>query len=143
MRYIGNSSETMNEKDIQEFIRETEADLALAKDFLAMWQRRKSDTNTKTTASLAPAKASQPPLIPNGATDKQGDYGANKRAMLKAIALCPHEYTIYDVESKLTEIGSPMTREAVSQALSRLKRSNKISLHKPSAGRTPAIYRKI
>ena len=127
----------MTESEIQEFIRQTEKDLQVAKEFLAMWRRRNA-----AKPSMEPPRSVQTPLIPDAEGGRQGIYGANKQAILKAIQKCPEEYTIYDVEKALGELGSPLARPSISQAMSRLANNKDISLLRKGGGRKPAIYRK-
>lgn len=130
---------SMNESAIQSFIRQTEGDLKLAKEFLAMWRRRSGDAPMP---SMEASKAVQAPLIPSGEKIVQGEYGANKRAVLEAVEGCPTEYTIYDVEKVLAENGNPLLRPAISQALSRLSKDKHLTIHRKGGGRKPTVYRK-
>lgn len=129
----------MNESDIQSFIRQTESDLKLAREFLAMWRRRSGDA---IMPSMQPSQAVQAPLIPATEKIEQGEYGANKRAVLQAIGSCPNEYTIYDVEKKLAENGNPLPRPAISQAMSRLSKDKQVAIHRKGGGRKATVYRK-
>ena len=115
--------------------RRLQAELAAAKAFRPVLVKHEHGT----TAATAPVLA-QPPLI---RTEENGDgYGAVMRNIRTAISRCPAHYSIYDVESALTQMGAPMQRDHISQALSRLARKNEIYLHKRGAGRVPSVYRK-
>ena len=90
-----------------------------------------------------PAKApvdAQPPLIK---TDRDnGGYGVLMRGVREAIAACPNEYTVYNVEQKLIEAGVFVERTAISQALSRMSAAKEIRLLKKGRGRSPSTFTK-
>ncbi len=125
-----------SETSIEEFIRETEKDLLVAKQFLAMVKRR---NGTIPLPSMEPVPA-QIPLIkthPQG-----GEYGANKRWLLAAIEKCPLEYTIYDIEKALVELGNPLERPVIQQAMSRFVSKGEVYVLKKGAGPKPSTYTK-
>lgn len=61
-------------------------------------------------------------------------------AIKAAIDKCPEEYSVFDIESKLIENGTPMKRTAISQTLSRMK--DELTIKTKGAGRKPTIYMK-
>lgn len=128
----------MTEKEIVDIIKQTEKDLHIAKEFLSVWRRR---NGAPSPASLEPARAAQPPL-PVVHPAANGDYGANKKLLLRAVELCPNEYTIYDVEKALVELGSPLKRAVVQQGVSRLAKAKAISVKTKGSGPRPTIYTK-
>lgn len=113
-----------------------EDDTKKAKDFLSVIRRRNG---------VEPATASTPaqrPLIPDQPKVVQGEYGANRKAVLKAITICPVEYTINDVEKALIESGVEITRTGISQALNRLSRKKEIIVLRQGAGRKATVFKK-
>lgn len=139
----------MKEEEIKAFIDETEADLALAKSFLAMWQRRHGAGSYVTRASLQHepshdhgSNGSKSKDEPESDSESSEGYGAVRRLILHAIESCPNDYTIHDVKAALKTNGNDMPITSVSQAVSRLARNREITPYRPGKGRAPTIYRK-
>ena len=110
-------------------------------------------------AELSAAKAFRPVLIKhehgeaaaensipiqrllNGSAHKP-EYGATVNAIKNAIIeKCPMEFSVYDVEQALSNRHPNISRESISQCLSRW-RGDKIQVKTPGAGRKPEIYTK-
>ena len=125
----------MNQKDIQEFIRQTELDLALAKDFMSMWTRRNGQA-----APTMPNRNGQAELITQ--PRKQPEYGSSKSAIANGIAACPEQYTVLDIEKALVDLGTPLPRPSISQYMSRMVRENKVTVIKKGRGPHPALFKK-
>lgn len=122
--------------ELETSIKNRQAELAAAKAFRPFLVKFDQEHSSPATAPVE----SQPPLIPARPTLE--GYGATIRNVRTAIAACPQEYTVYNVEQQLTAMGSTMAREAISQALSRLSKTKEIKIHKRGIGRAPSIYRK-
>jgi hypothetical protein len=128
----------MNELEIQSFITQTEADLALARDFLAMWKRRNA-SQPMTANVIQPSVVADLP-IPTRAN--VSDDSSNVDRVLAAIVHCPTDYALNDVEARMASIGHAMDRGSIAQALSRLGRSGRIRIKVRGIGRRPTLYTK-
>ena len=129
-----------SEQEIVNWVKQTERDLRTAREFLDMWHRRNAANKPPT---MEPPQAVQAPLLSESRGEENGaDYGATKRALLAAIAKCPEQYTVYDVEKASAEAGALLTKAQIQQGLSRLAKHKQINIVKKGAGRQPAIYRK-
>ena len=110
-----------------------EADIKAAKDFRKAFPRFMEDAPT-----MQPVHVQVAPLIVLPETKSQSDSSIIR----SAIERCPVDYTIYDIEKHVAEMGHAITRLKISQTMSDWARKEKVRVKVRGVGNSVATYTK-